>query len=163
MRNGGHTEFEQMVKFYKDESAQPEEKIRALRAVGLTKDLQLIQKAIDFAMSEAVRSQDVHTLLGACASTAAGRDLTWNFLKKNWTPVLDKVAAGNFLLARIVSFVTQSFASSAKADEVEEFFKTHTLASIERTVSQSIESIRGNAQFLQNNLQETTAWLKQHA
>jgi len=163
MRNGGQAEFDQMVKLFKDESAQPEEKLRALRAIGLAKDEHLIKKALDYALSSDVRSQDVHTLMSACATTAHGRDLTWNYLKTHWTVVVDKVAAGNFLLARVVAYVTQSFSTTARADEVEEFFKTRTLAAIERTVSQCLESIRANAHFLQNNLQETTAWLKQHA
>jgi len=162
MRNGGQAEYDQMVHFFK-EATQPEEVIRALRSIGLSKDAQLIQKALEFAFSESVRNQDMFYLLHACSSTSHGRELTWNHIKKNWPHLLEKASGGNFLLGRIVAYATQSFASREKAAEVEEFFKTNSNAAIERTISQSLESILGNAQYLSKNLHDVTAWLKQNA
>jgi len=161
VRNGGKAEYDEMVHFFKS-ATQPEEVIRALRSVGLSKDPQLIQSAIEFAFSDAVRTQDMFYLLHSCSSTVVGRELTWKHIKAHWETLLSKLSGGNFLLGRIVAYATQSFTGTAKADEVDEFFKTRTLPAIERTVSQSLESIRGNAQYLEKNLAETTAWLKQH-
>jgi len=163
MRNGGQAEYDKMVQFYKHDTAQPEEKIRFLRTIGLSKDIELIKKAIDIAFSDAVRSQDVYILLHATATTSAGHDYTWNYIKSHWEAVLEKVGGGNFMLARVVANLTQTFNTKERAHEVEEFFKTRTLPAIERTVPQCLESIQANATFLQKNLQETTAWLKEHA
>jgi len=159
MKNGGKPEYDQMVQFFKS-ATQPEEVIRALRSIGLSKDRDLIQSALEFAFSDNVRSQDMFYLIHACTSTVAGKELTWKFIKDKWEVLNSKLAGGNFLLGRIVAYATQSFNTVAKADDVSDFFKTRTLPSIERTISQSLESIRGNAQYLEKNLADATAWLK---
>ena len=43
-----------------------------------------IHRALWFAFSNEVRSQDMFYLIHACASTVQGRDLTWEHVKKNW-------------------------------------------------------------------------------
>jgi len=45
MRNGGEEEFNQMVKLY-ETADMPEDKVKALYAIGLSKDPTLIKRAI---------------------------------------------------------------------------------------------------------------------
>jgi len=162
MRNGGQVEYDQMLNVF-HKATQPEEVIRALRSVGLSNDPQLIQKALDFALTDAVRTQDIFYVFHSCASTVHGRDLTWAFVQKHWDQLTAKLSGGMALLGRIVAFATQSYASEAKAAEVEAFLKPRTTHAIERTISQSLESIHANASYLTKNLHDVTAWLKHNA
>lgn len=66
---------------------------------------------------------------------------------------------GGFLLARLVKYLTENFASEEKAQEVEQFFRDHEFSGTERTVSQSVETIRLNAAWLQRDLPNITEYL----
>jgi puromycin-sensitive aminopeptidase len=67
---------------------------------------------------------------------------------------------GGFLLSRLVKYLTENFASEERATEVEDFFKKHEFPGTERTVQQSIETIRLNAAWLQRDLSALKAFLK---
>lgn len=62
-------------------------------------------------------------------------------------------------MARLIKYLTENFASEARALEVENFFKEHELPGTERTVSQSVESIRLNAAWLSRDLETITCYL----
>lgn len=66
---------------------------------------------------------------------------------------------GGFLLARLVKYLTENFASEEKAQEVEKFFQENEFSGTERTVSQSVETIRLNAAWLQRDLPNITDYL----
>lgn len=66
---------------------------------------------------------------------------------------------GGFLLARLVKYLTENFASEEKAQEVEKFFQENEFSGTERTVSQSVETIRLNAAWLQRDLPNITEYL----
>lgn len=63
-------------------------------------------------------------------------------------------------MARLVKYLTENFASEERAQEVEKFFKEHEFPGTERTVSQSVETIRLNAAWLQRDLPAVTEYLK---
>lgn len=88
-----------------------------------------------------------------------GRDMTWKFFKDNSKKLLEQYQGG-FLLARLIKYLTENFASEEKAAEVEKFFKENEFPGTERTVSQSIETIRLNAAWLQRDLPATRDYLK---
>jgi puromycin-sensitive aminopeptidase len=50
--------------------------------------------------------------------------------------------------AVIVNCISR-FCTSEKANEIEEFFKTHPLPSSERRISQSLENMRASAKMLE--------------
>lgn len=70
---------------------------------------------------------------------------------------------GGFLLARLVKYLTENFATEEKATEVEQFFKENEFPGTERTVSQSVETIRLNAAWLQRDLSNITEYLNANA
>jgi puromycin-sensitive aminopeptidase len=83
----------------------------------------------------------------------------WSFIKKKlifhfW------LFKGGVLLKRLVKNITENFASEEQAKEVEEFFKTHEFPGTERTVQQSIETIRLNAVWLQRDMSAINIFLK---
>lgn len=60
---------------------------------------------------------------------------------------------GGALMARLVAGVTENFASEEMAVEVEEYFKKSGFSGTERTVQQSLESIRLQKEWLARDAQ----------
>nr|XP_003702012.1 PREDICTED: puromycin-sensitive aminopeptidase [Megachile rotundata] len=138
--------YETMLRLYREADLH-EEKDRILRALGAIKDETLLTKVLDFAMSDEVRAQDTVFAIMSVAMTYKGRLMAWNFFKKNWKTLLDRYGGG-FLISRLVKFTTENFVTEEWAKDVEEFFENHPTPGTERTVQQSIESIRLNAAWL---------------
>ncbi|XP_014478221.1 PREDICTED: puromycin-sensitive aminopeptidase [Dinoponera quadriceps] len=143
---GDANTFETMIKLYKEADLH-EEKDRILRALGAIKDEALLMKVLDFAMSDEVRAQDTVFAIMSVGMTYKGRLIAWNFFKENWKTLLDRYEGG-FLLARLVKFTTENFVTEELAKDVENFFENHPTPGTERTVQQSVESIRLNAAWL---------------
>jgi len=150
LSNGGEDVFEKMLKLY-DEADMQEEKVRISRSLGAVRDEKLIQRVLDFALSDKVRSQDTVFVIAGTTGSKAGQQLAYQFFKDNFEE-LNKRYAGGFLLSRLVSSTTDGFASEEMAKDVEDFFKDHPVAAAERTVQQSVENIRLNARWLKKEL-----------
>lgn len=73
-----------------------------------------------------------------------------------------KFSGGSFLLGRIIKCLS-GFNTEERAKEVEEFFAGRTEPNTERTLAQTLESIRTNAKTLSVQKESTLAWLKQHS
>lgn len=82
--------------------------------------------------------------------TRTGRELAWQFFKENWQELINRYQGG-FLLARLVKFTTENFASEELAAEVETFFENHKSPGTERTVQQAVETIRLNSAWLKRD------------
>jgi puromycin-sensitive aminopeptidase len=159
MRNGGAAEFDEMVNLYKT-AQMPEDKINALRAIGLSRDSALIQKALDYILDGEVRNQDAYILIAACASTPVGRKLTWQFVKTNWDVIVQRFSGGMAMVGAFIKFSVDGFATEEAAADVEEFFKTHKADGTERTIAQCIESIKSNAAWLKRNADDIRKFLE---
>lgn len=61
------------------------------------------------------------------------------------------IAQGGYLVTRLIKYVTENFATEEMAAEVEAFFRERQIAGTERTVQQSLETIRLNAAWLQRD------------
>ncbi|XP_047026793.1 puromycin-sensitive aminopeptidase [Helicoverpa zea] len=135
-----------------------EEKDRISRALGAVNDVALLNKVLDFAISDEVRSQDTVFVIVSVAVSKNGRDLAWQFFKDHWQQFMDRYQGG-FLLARLVKSTTENFASETCAQEIEQFFRTHASPGTERSVQQALETVRLNAAWLRRDLASTTAYL----
>jgi len=160
VENGGVEEYEAVLKIYKN-SELHEEKIRALRALGFTRQPDLLDRTLKFGLSGDVRSQDIFYVTASTASRPAGRQSTWDFLRANWTTFEEKFGEGS-MLGRIVGQTVSDFTSEEKALEVEEFFKQHPCPSADRTIKQSLESIRSAVKWLTRDRDGVAKWLAAH-
>jgi len=148
--HGGAEAFEQVKKRYL-ESELHQEKLRALRALGATKDEALIKEVLDMTFSDAVRLQDAFYAVAAAASSVKGRELAWQYLQDNYEAFLAKFKGSSFLFGRIISSIASGFVSFKKAEEIEEFFKSHEAPGAERSVEQTLERIRANTAWLERD------------
>lgn len=152
--------YEEMLNLYRSTDLH-EEKDRISRALGSINNVELLQKVIQFAMSNEVRAQDAVFVIASVAINPLGRELSWTFFKENWK-ILFNQYQGGFLLTRLVKHLTENFASEEKALEIENFFKTHDFPGTERTVQQSLETIKLNTAWLQRDLAKITEYLKNY-
>jgi aminopeptidase N len=161
MRHGGEKEFNEMITLYK--SAQmPEEKLSALRGVGYSNKRELIQRGLDYILGGEVRKQDLFYLVAACSSTPQGRDLTWAWIKQNWSArLVPEFSGGMGLLSSVIKYGLDGYANNEIANEVEAFFKANGTDDTKRTVAQVVENIRANAAWLARNRDDVTQFLSQ--
>ena len=132
-----------------------EEKMRLLGALARPKRKELLEETLERSLSQDVRSQDSVLVISVVSANRHGRDLAWEFIKDSWAELDRRYGKGGFMIMRLVA-TTGAFTSLDKADEVETFFRTHPVPSAQRTVQQSLESIRLNAKWLERNRGELT-------
>lgn len=158
IKNASQSDFEELLNLYRKVDLH-EEKDRISRALGYTQNTDLLRKVIDFAMSSEVRAQDAVFVLSSVAINPRGREMSWEFFKGNWKKLFDQYEGG-FLLTRLVKHLTENFATVEKANEIENFFKTNEFPGVERTVQQSLETIKLNVAWLERDLAGLTEFFK---
>src|SRR5574337_794672 len=87
-----------------------------------------------------------------------GREMTWNFVKKNWDKILEKYG-GKHELARLIG-TAAVFTDSKSAKDVEAFFKKNPVPGAVRTVKQAVEQIYSNDAWLKRDRQKIRDFLK---
>uniref|UniRef100_A0A2M4A3V7 Puromycin-sensitive aminopeptidase n=1 Tax=Anopheles triannulatus TaxID=58253 RepID=A0A2M4A3V7_9DIPT len=159
LQNGDLDTYNEMLRLYRATDLH-EEKDRISRALGSIGNVDILRKVIEFAMSDEVRAQDSVFVIVSVAMNPRGRDMTWDYFRERWQVLLNQYEGG-FLLARLIKYLTENFSTEERALEVEQFFREHEFPGTERTVSQSIETIRLNADWLKRDLDGITEYLKQ--
>lgn len=158
MQKGNQETFHKMLKLYRNAESQ-EEKDRFGLAFGAIRDPVVLQKVLEFAMSGEPRSTETVRIISASAINPSGRDLTWKFFKDNAKSFQTKYEGG-YLLSWMAKSLTENFASEEKALEVEAFFKDNVFPGTERTIQQSVETIRSSAKWLKRDRASIEAYLK---
>jgi hypothetical protein len=125
-----------------------------------------------------VRTQDVVFIFGSIAvGSAAGRALSWEYLKTNFAAISVRTArapsdasfqhpltssaftlpfahaqkrfeAAGFLIPRICGAAAGGWTDHAKADEIEKFFVANPCPPAERGIKQALEGVRAHANRL---------------
>ena len=160
VREGEEKEYEKLLAMYRSESLH-EEKERILATLGKTRNKKLLNRSLEFAISNEVRMQDRNRAIASVLSNPFGRSLGWVFLKKNWKKIGDVYGEGNHLLSRLVSVLNQNTTEEAYKD-IKAFFKMHQAPSAERTISQTLEHIDSNIKWLARDEVKISGWLKNH-
>jgi len=143
---------QQFIDLHNKETLQ-EEKMRLCTSLGSVRKPELIQKVLEFALSPAVRSQDSVTVIinvSSNTSTKASSDMTWKFVKDQWSTIHARYSSG-FLITRLVKTCCENFATEADYKDVVEFFKAHPVPGAKRSIEQALESIQVNTAFLNRN------------
>ena len=139
-----------------------EEKLRLVRALARFPQREFLETTLEHALSEYIRSQDTIALVVSVASNRIGRELAWEFVKKNWEEFDRRYGRGGFAITQLVGF-TGGFTTLDKANDIEEFFNLHPTPAAARTVQQSLERIRINVKWLERNQEELAKWFANRA
>jgi puromycin-sensitive aminopeptidase len=81
---GDATRYEEFLKNYKSTDATPQDKNRYLDALTAFQQRDLLQKTLDKALTEEIRTQDAPRVVQFILTNVYGRDLAWEFVKGHW-------------------------------------------------------------------------------
>ncbi len=158
--NGGLKEFNTLVKMYKEEDNQ-QERDRIGRSLGLFKEKDLLEKALDFAISEHVRFQNSLQIIASVWGNSHGRYLAWGFVKKHWQLLKDRYAGGHYF-TRVFSPAGE-FTKVSDALDLERFVKKNPAPEAKRTIAQVLEQVYSNAQWLARDRKNMLHFFKTYA
>ena len=147
-RNGDARLFDKLQKMY-ETSNNPEFQVGALRLLAQFEDPALVKRALDYAVSGKVRSQDAAIQFSIGLQIDATRDQTWSYIKDNWDKVQPQLIAtmGAYLVGS-----TAGFCSAGMRDDVLSFFATHKAPATDQALKHAIERVNGCIEF--RSLQE---------
>jgi aminopeptidase N len=136
-RNGDAALFDQLQRIF-ETSTNPDSQEGALHLLPEFEDPALVQRSLDYAVSNKVRSQDALVQFAIALHNEANRDLAWAYIQSHWDTLRTLLTPemGNALVGS-----TGTFCSAQSRDEVQAFFATHKVPATERALKHSIEGI----------------------
>lgn len=158
LSTGNSDTFEQFLSLYRATDVH-EEKNRILSSLGAVQDVNKLQRILEFSMSEEVRAQDAFRAIKAVTANRQGQILAWQYFKDNWEKFVDRYQSG-ILLTIIVQLITENIVKEEMVKDIEEFFQKHSISGTERTVQQSLETIRLNVAWLKRDKDSIEEFLK---
>jgi aminopeptidase N/puromycin-sensitive aminopeptidase len=141
-------------------ASDPDLKEEALRTLTRFQRPELVERTLQLALSDEVRSQDSWTLIALLLARRQTQDVAWAFVQQHWAEIERKATANSRV--RIVE-ATGSFCTVKLRDEVTSFFATHPVASTERTLAKSIDSIDDCVNLHVAQEPKLLQWLDKHA
>ena len=154
-RNGDAALFDQLQKVA-ETSTNPEIQTGALHLLAMFENPDLVERALEYAVSDKVRNQDAAIQFAIALEVDKNRELAWNFIQTHWDDVKKEFTPelGNTLVE-----ATGGFCSAPDRDNVASFFATHKVPDADQSLKHAIETINGCIEF--RNLQEPQlkSWL----
>lgn len=124
---------------------------------GSTNDKDLLQRALEYSISEDVRNQDMRFIVSSIATgSILGRDLAWNFFQAHGQNLASKLPSSN--LNGIVKPITFGLDDVGSIEDY--FTKTCPMPEVDRSVRQALESIRIRNQWRSRDLEEVKKYLE---
>jgi aminopeptidase N len=141
-------------------ATEPEERYQYLYALTSFPDPALVRRTMDLVLSPDVRSQDVKLVIAQMLINRDTRQLAWTLVRDRWSEIQKKT--GEFVGNTVIVGSLAASCDARYADEIEKFFATHKVRDAERTLRQSLETIRSCAGFAQAQQPKLAEWLKKH-
>jgi aminopeptidase N/puromycin-sensitive aminopeptidase len=120
------------------ETKDPDFRQEALRALTWFEEPDLVERTLEFAVSDEMRSQDSWGLIALLLQRRETQALAWSFVQKHWAEIERRSTTSSG--ARIVE-ATGSFCTVEGRAEVASFFAAHPVDSAQRTLSKALDRI----------------------
>jgi aminopeptidase N/puromycin-sensitive aminopeptidase len=145
-----------------EKAKTPDERDTLQRALASFSDPKLLQRTLEYALSSA-RSQDSPYIIGDVMRNPVGGSLAWSFAKAHWTGIdnLSGAFGGGAALAIVGSAGT--FCDVTMRDQVRDFFATHPLPAVERTLKQTLERIDYCVDLRSLQQTQLASWLQRQS
>jgi len=156
-RHGDAALFDAMLSA-SERSTSGDEKYRYLYALAQFTDPALVDRALAYALTPKLRSQDTASFFARFLSEEAARPRAWAFMKEHWTDLEPKVAI--FGGDTTVTSALGSFCDAASRDDIKSFFAQHPLPSAARTLTQTLERIDNCIGLRASQTEKVTAFLR---
>ncbi|OLY81225.1 Aminopeptidase 1 [Smittium mucronatum] len=156
---GGQAEYDVVKSYYLNSTLPMDQRLIALNALGSTRDPVLVQKTLDFVLSDQVRNQDIYNGLVLLSLHRESRKLLWNWYKSNYDTLAERYRASMSSLGILVKICAGEFTTHEMANEVEGFLKKKDSSKFERALDQTLEKIRGKADWVIRDRADVDQWL----
>src|SRR4029077_15906284 len=157
-RHGNEALFEQYVAAMR-QVRSPEQYYNLGGALAEFRDPKIVERVLEFGVSDEVRNQDAPHLIAAVVGNADNQKIAWEWVKAHWPAVEKKSTMSSG--PEIVS-ATRKFCSAEMRDDVQNFFSEHKVASAERILRQAFEDSNTCVKMRPRLQTELAAWLQQH-
>ena len=161
VRDGGVKEWDALLARYHS-APTSDEKNTCLRSLGRAKSPELVKKTLDLALSGEVKMQDVYMPIGGLGTTSGGIERRWEWMCKNWDELVEKLPPSMTMLSSVVSICVAGFTGEKQLAAVEDFFKDKDKKGFDRSLQQSLDSIRAKGNWLQRDREDVLGWLKEN-
>jgi len=158
-KNGDAALFDRLQKVYED-SSDPTVQENALRLLVQFRDPALLERGLEYSVSDKVRNQDAAIQLRTGLRIPENRDQVWKFIKTHWDAVRASLTTD---LGALMVTGTGSFCTDAARDDVKSFFTAHPVPASDVALKHALENIDGCVEL--RSLQEPNlkTWLAANA
>ncbi len=141
--NGDAALFDKLQHVY-ETSHDPDLQEGALYLLVQFKDPALLNRALEYAVSNNVRNQDSAIMLAFALEIPENRDQAWHFIKTHWDQVHAQftVSSGSYVVA-----ATGYFCSDGARQDVQSFFADHPVAAADVALKHALEQIGECVEF----------------
>ena len=138
---GDADDYERMLE-QAENGANPQIQLRHLYLLAEFDDAELVARTCEYAMSDAVRSQNAPFLLRGCIGNRRHGADAWSFVRRHWNEVNERFPRNT--IARMVESVNTLDRPDQVVD-VQGFFAEHPVEQAAKTMEQILERQRVNA------------------
>ncbi len=141
-----------------ERATAPAERYRYLHALASFRDPALIDRALEYALTSKLRSQDTASFLSRFLAREAARPRAWAFLKQHWKELEPKIAVFGGDTTLVGSLA--AFCDASSRDDIKRFFAEHPLPAAARTLDQTVERINSCIRLRNTQTAVVTDWLR---
>ncbi|PVU86388.1 hypothetical protein BB561_006720 [Smittium simulii] len=159
---GSEKEYNTLKEYYLKEELPKDQRIKFVRGLGFTQSENLIQKHLDFVLSDQVPKQDIiHGIVGM-VNKKKTRDLLWQWFKKSYSKLEEMYKGTPTIMIEIIKVCAGEFSSNEKAQDIKNFFSNKDVSEIDRTINKIIEEIKGRYVWVTRDSDDVKAWLDEN-
>lgn len=111
----------------------------------------------------AIRVQDIRTVVEAVARNPVGSLLVWRQLQTRWSTIEATFGKATFTIGRLIVAAVSHFHDPLDLKSVQTFFRHVNVGSGKRSLLQSLELIQSNIHFLAKYDRELEQWLSRNS
>lgn len=161
-RNGGEKEYEQLLLVYKNPT-NLDEKILALRILGVFKDEKLIARTLELAFDpEVVKPQDIYIPLQGLRSHKEGTLTLWKWLQDNWDTIVKRFPPSLNMLGNIVNLCVSGYRVPGAREEVTKFFEGKDLTGFDKNLEQALDIMESKYKWIKRDGEAVKQWLAEN-
>jgi aminopeptidase N/puromycin-sensitive aminopeptidase len=136
-QNGDAGFFDELQRV-SEQASDPQLRTTALHALARFRSPALVARAMEYAVSPAVKNQDAMQLVQIEMSDRRTRELAWNYLQQHWPLVQSQITTytGGTLVTSM-----GNFCSAERSREVTQFFTEHTVNAAAAALDHARDSI----------------------
>lgn len=146
--NGNKKDFDNFLSRYNKEK-DVESQLKLLSALYRFRDEKLLINALDLALTDKVRMQNLIYVFGESQTNPTSQKVLFNWVKKNWLK-LEKYSESHYTFKAFINSLVISQVNSDFGKEIRKFFKDNKVK-YEMTQNNAFEAFEQNLKFIEKN------------